>query len=168
MRNTSGANIEQLVAWLRDAYAMETGQVGMLENHANDARRHPEMRARIEQHVQETRKHAALVEACLRQLGDEPSTVKNVMAQAMGTFQGMATGAFKDDEVKNVLWDYASEHFEIACYKALIEAGELTGRDDVVRTCKEILLEEERMARFLELNLPTAVRDNLPEPVSVR
>ena len=161
MAHHNHADYELFVGWLRDAYAMEKGQVRVLENHANDAKRHPELRARLQRHADETKQQARRLEECLRQFGEEPSTLKNTLSQAMGTVQGIASGAFKDDEVKNALLDYGSEHFEIACYKALIEGARTIGRDAVARICEQILREEEDMARFLEQNLPTVVRDEL-------
>ncbi|MFN2572332.1 MAG: ferritin-like domain-containing protein [Gemmatimonadales bacterium] len=154
-------NGDIITAWLRDAYAMEKALVPVLENHAKDASAHPAVRARMEQHAIETQRHAQLVEQCLRQLGEEPSTVKNTMAKVTGAIQSVASSAFKDDEVKNALSDFATENFEIACYKALIEAGRAMQRDEIVQVCEQILREEESMARFLEQNLPTTVRDAL-------
>lgn len=154
-------NSDIVIAWLRDAYAMEKALVPVLENHAKDAAAHPEMRARLEQHATETQRQAQLIEQCLRQLGEEPSTLKNTMAKVTGAIQSVASGAFKDDEVKNALSDFATENFEIACYKALIEAGRALQRDEIVRVCEQILPEEEAMARFLEQHLPTTVRDTL-------
>src|SRR5688500_12814865 len=122
MTYTNGNN-DLMVAWLRDAYAMEKALVPVLENHARDAERHPQLRARLEQHATETRRQADLIEQCLRQLGQEPSTLKNTVSKVLGAIQSVATGAFKDDDVKNILQDYATQHFQIACYRALIEAG---------------------------------------------
>lgn len=154
-------NSDIMVAWLRDAYAMKKALVPVLENHAKDAAGHPEVRSRIAQHAMETQHHAQLVEQCLRQLGEEPSTLKNTMAKVTGTIQSVASGAFKDDEVKNALADFATENFEIACSKALIEAARALQRDDITRTCEQIVQEDEAMARFLEHNLSTIVRDTL-------
>ena len=111
-------NNDLLIAWLRDAYAMEKALIPVLENHAKDAAGYPEVRARIEQHVAETREHERLVEQCLRQLGEAPSTTKNVMAKVMGAVQSIATGAFHDEVVKNALQDFGTENFDAACYRA--------------------------------------------------
>jgi ferritin-like metal-binding protein YciE len=159
MARLNGSN-DLVIAWLRDAYAMEKALTPVLENHAKDSK-HPQVRQRIEQHAAETRKHADLVEQCLRQLGEEPSTFKNTIAKVLGGVQSITTSAFKDDEVKNALQDYGTEHFEIACYRSLIEAAKLLNLPDIVRVCEQILKEEEAMARFLEQNLPTTVHDTL-------
>jgi len=160
MVHTNGSG-DLVVAWLRDAYAMEKALVQVLENHAKDAERHPEVRARLQQHAEESRRHADLVEQCLGQLGQEPSTFKNTVAKFMGTVQSVATGALKDDEVKNALQDYGTEYFEIACYRALIEAAEALQRPEIGQICQKILKEEEAMAQFLEQQLPTIVHDAL-------
>ena len=165
MAHNTNTNTDVLIAWLRDAYAMEQSLVPVLENHARDAAAYPELRARIQQHVTETREHQRLVEQCLRQLGQEPSTAKNIMAKVMGTIQSVATGAFHDEVVKNALQDFGTENFEIACYRALAEAATALNRPELVTIFERIRQQEEAMARFLEQNLPTAVHDALAVPV---
>jgi ferritin-like metal-binding protein YciE len=150
-----------LVAWLRDAYAMEKGLIPVLENHAKDARRDTQLRTRIEQHIEETRQQMAQLEQCLARLGEQPSNVKNIMAQVMGAVQGRATGPFQDEMVKNALWDYGSECFEIACYSALSEAARTLGHNEIAATCEQILRQEEAMRDFLDEQLPMIVRDTL-------
>lgn len=141
---------EQLTTWLNSAHAMEQSLAQVLENHAKDAKDHPEMRSRLEEHVIETRGHAERLEECLRLLGEKPSTVKTAMGNLMGMLQGASTGMFRDELVKNVLADYASEHFEIACYRSLISAAEAADQPDIAEICAEILEEEEAMAAWLE------------------
>jgi len=165
MARHNGSTSDILVAWLRDAYAMEKAMVPVLENHAKDAERFPELRQQLQQHASQTQRHADMVAECLRQLGEEPSTFKNTIARVMGAVQSVATGAFHDEIVKNALQDFGSESFEIACYRALIEGARGTGNQEIVRVCEEILREEEAMARFLEQSLPTAVHDVLPVAV---
>ena len=161
MAHTNGSSTDILITWLRDAYAMEKSLIPVLENHAKDAERFPELRQRLDQHAMETRNHATLVEQCLRQLGEEPSTVKNTMARVIGAVQSVATGAFHDDVVKNGLQDFGTESFEIACYKALIEGARALQQTEIVNICQRILNEEQAMARFLEQNLPTVVHETL-------
>lgn len=42
-----------MIAWLNDAYAMETALIPILENHARDAQKHLTVRSTIERHVDE-------------------------------------------------------------------------------------------------------------------
>lgn len=142
---------------------MEHSLEKVLKNHAKDAKDHPEIRQRDEQHIEETRRHAELVKQCLEILGEKPSTMKSAMGNVMGAVQGATTGMFRDEIVKNFLADYASEHFEIACYRSLIAAAEEMGQPEIARICGEILRDEEAMARWLEERIPDVTRMTLQQ-----
>ena len=152
---------EQLIAWLNDAYSTEKALIPVLENHAKDAKDYPEIQQRDLQHAEETRRQAELVEGCIKQLGGTVSNVKSAIGTVTGTIQSVATGPFRDELIKNCLSDYAAEHFEIASYKALIAAAEHIGENGIVPTLREILREEEEMARWLDERLPMVTREVL-------
>ncbi len=57
-----------------------------------------------------------------------------------------------------MLADYASEHFEIACYRSLIAAAEEAGKPQVAEVCSEILEDEEAMADWIEEQIPEVTR----------
>jgi ferritin-like metal-binding protein YciE len=152
---------EQLIGWLNSAYGMEQAQIQVLENHAKDAADIPEIRERDDQHLVQTRRHVDLVRECLKLLGETPSTVKSAMGNVMGMVQGASTGIFSDEILKNCLHDYASEHFEIACYRSLIAAAEELEQPVIARHCFEILRDEEAMASWLEENIPKVTRMTL-------
>ncbi|MEU0492449.1 ferritin-like domain-containing protein [Nocardiopsis sp. NPDC006139] len=154
---------ERLIDWLNDAYAMERSLEETLERHLKDAEGEPEVHARIQRHLEETRRQAETVESCVQSLGGKVSKVKSVFAEMMGAVQGMANKPAKDTLVKNSLADYAAEHFEIACYKALIVAARELGEVGIAERLTGILREEEAMARFLEEKLPHAVRGALAD-----
>lgn len=69
------------------------------------------------------------------------------MAHVMGIVQGASTGAAMDEMVKNCLADYATEHFEIASYRALSAAAQKVGDQETVIVCEEIIKDEQEMAR---------------------
>ena len=150
------ANAE-LLSWLNDAYAMELGLAPILENHARDAAGDPGAKARIDRHAAETRRHAELLRECIERLGGSVSVVRATVSSVIGGIESLATAPFKDELVKNALMDYASEHFEIACYRALIIAAREAEREDVVKVCERILAEEQDMARWIEHQIPTVV-----------
>jgi ferritin-like metal-binding protein YciE len=154
---------EQLLAWLNDAYAMEKAQIPVLENHAKDARRHPEVRKRDLQHLEETKQHARDVKRCIEHLGEKPSVTKKAIGRLTGAMNSVATEPFQDEIMKNFLMDYAAESFEIACYRSLIVAAEEAGHPKVARVCEEILKEEEEMAEWIRDHLPKAVHITLSE-----
>jgi ferritin-like metal-binding protein YciE len=155
------ARNELLTDWLKDAYAMEKALIPVLKDHADDAEDHPDVRARDLQHLEETRRHAELVEECLARLDEKPSKMKSAMSSVMGRFQAMSTEPFGDELMKNFISDYAAEQFEIASYKALIAAARASGEEEIARTCEEILADEEDMARWLDQHMASAARESL-------
>jgi ferritin-like metal-binding protein YciE len=154
---------EQIITWLRDAHAMETSLDQVLARHIAAAADHPDVQARLELHREETRQHARRVAGALDALGADVSTVKSAAAGFMGAMEGMATGAFRDEIIKNALADYAVEHFEIGCYSALVAAAEEAGLEEIARTCSGILRSEVEMANWLEDQIPALTRSFLEE-----
>jgi len=148
------AHNDLVLAWLNDAHAMELGIAQVLENHAASAADDPPMQMRLQQHLEETRRHAELVKGCVERMGGDTSAVKTGMASVMGTIQGMSTKIAKDELIKNTLHDYGTEHFEIACYTSLLVAAEHLGDQQTAQICQQILGDEQAMAEFLFQQIP--------------
>ncbi|MCE8020304.1 ferritin-like domain-containing protein [Halomonas sp. MCCC 1A11036] len=152
---------KHLEDWLRDAHAMEKQAEKMLEAQASRLEHYPQLKARIEEHLTETRGQTEKIEQCISLLGTDLSAMKDMggklaaFGQAMG---GMMSG---DEVVKGGLASYAFEHFEIASYKALIQAAEKVGKPEIARICEEILREEEAMAEWLSEHLDDTTRQFL-------
>lgn len=153
--------IELVMAWLNNAYSMETGLVQTLQSHARDAQDFPQMQARIQQHVEETRRHADLVRGCIERRGGSLSGLKSGMATVVGKAQGVAMRPAQDKVVKNALADSSAEQLEISSYRALIAAARDLGDQETVAICQQILQDEEDMARFLDQNLPAVVTETM-------
>lgn len=152
---------DNLLDWLRNAHAMEQQAEKMLEGQADRIQNYPDMKKRVQTHITETRSQAEKVERCLKRLGSDTSTIKDTMGQfaAMGqALGGMAAG---DEVVKGGIASYAFEHFEIACYKALIAAADEVGDQETKQVCQEILGQEEAMAGWLAEHLPSTTRQFL-------
>lgn len=154
---------EELIDWLRDAYAMERGLETMLKKQAQNEDLLPEVREQAQLHLEQTKAHAEAVKECLQKLGTDTSALKTGMATAMETMKGLGTNFARDERVKDMLAAYASEHFEIACYRALRVAAELAGEIEISAVCDRIIPDEERMAAWLDEHLPTVVRGYLQE-----
>ncbi|HEU4649118.1 MAG TPA: ferritin-like domain-containing protein [Gemmatimonadales bacterium] len=159
---------ELLLSWLKDAHAMEEGLIPNLENHAKDAKDYPQIQARIQQHIEETRRHAELVRGCIERLGDDTSKAKELMGKLQGRMGGLGTAVFGDELVKDLLADYAAEHVEIASYTALIAAARDLGDNTTATTCEQILRDEQAMARDIIENLPVVVRETLHTHAAAR
>jgi ferritin-like metal-binding protein YciE len=154
------SNTDQLVAWLDDAYAMESGLIGILQNHAAHFSDVPQASRRIEKHITETRQHAARLEQCLQLLGTQPSMVKSTLSSVIGSIEGATTAVFRDQLVKDVLADYAAEQFEIGCYTALVSAATRLGHPDVAELCQQNLREDKAMAAWLLRQIPAVLSED--------
>lgn len=149
--------IDQLVTWLDDAHAMESGLVGILQAQTAHFGEFPGAAARVQQHIAETEEHARRLERCLSQLGRTPSGVKSTLSSLMGTIEGATTTLFRDRLAKDVLADYAAEHFEVACYTALVNVARRLGYTDIANLCEQNLREDRAMADWLLEQLPDVV-----------
>jgi ferritin-like metal-binding protein YciE len=154
-------NKDLLIRWLDNAHAMEHQLIPVLENHAKDMEGNPAAQQRIRQHIEETRRHEERVERCLQLLGSSPSMARATLAGLMGSAQAVSTGLFKDELVKNVLADFATENFEVACYKALTIAAREAGQSEIARECEENMREDQAMAQWLDQQLPGVVQRSM-------
>jgi ferritin-like metal-binding protein YciE len=152
---------ENLVDWLRDAHAMEQQAEQMLKAQAGRLEHYPELKARIEEHLQETLGQQQLLEACLDRHDAKPSVVKDLMGRAAAFGQAIGGATNSDEVVKGAIASYVFENLEISTYCALIVAAEAAGDDQTVAACKKILPQEQAMAQWLLDHLPHVTRQFL-------
>lgn len=154
---------DMLIAWLNDAHSMENALVRILEHQIKDAKNYPQVQSKLEQHLEQTRRHAEMVKGCLESLGGKTSAVKTGMASLLGQLQAISTGPAKDEMIKNALADYAAENFEIASYTSLIDAANVLGEQKIAQVCQQILPEEQEMAQWLQQNIASLTERTLQE-----
>lgn len=145
-----------LIDWLKDAHAMEQSQKQMLERFVGDFDDFPEIKSRLEQHIEVTERQAEDIQSCLERLGEDASAAKSAMGKVGGVLQGMMTTPFEDDAVKNMIAMHAGEHLEHASYLSLAAAAREYGEEEIAATCERIMHEELEMAKFIEEQLPDA------------
>lgn len=155
------SNKETLIDWLRDAYAMETQAVQMLERQTERIKNYPEVLAKAEEHTEISRRQAERLRDCLQHLGADTSTIKTGIGMLMGNMQSLSGLVTTDEIVKAGVFNYAFEHFEIANYRALIAAAEAVGEAGIASTLHQSLDEELEMADWLEQHLPEVTRTYL-------
>jgi ferritin-like metal-binding protein YciE len=148
------SNPEQnLMSWLRDAYAMERQQ--SIESTEKQVRRmegYPELRAWVEDHLAASERQAERLKECIHRHGGDVSSLKGIAAKLMGNVQAITGMLAADEVVKTAIADYAYKHYEIACYRSLAIAAEMAGDAETRRICEESLREEQRLAdRVAEL-----------------
>lgn len=147
----------KLIDWLQDAYAMEHQITQTLEGQVKDTERYPQIQARIQQHLEETREHEQRMADRLKAFETEPSGMRSVTAKLIGILMGAAEGARSDPLVKLARDDYVTEHLEIAAYGALIAAAQAYGDTETIQAARANLRDEWEMSSWLEQHLADAV-----------
>lgn len=151
------------IAWLNDAHAMESGLVTVLEKQVEETADQPEMQGRIREHLEETKRHAEMMKACVERNGGSTSTAKDIMSQLSAAMSGFGMSLMSDAMVKNVHSSYAAEHLEIATYHTIKAAAESCGDTETMKVCETILEDEERMADWLMEQMPLVVKKHLAD-----
>lgn len=145
--------------WLRDAHAMEEQAVTMLAAQANRIENYPLLKARIEQHLAETRQQVASLQNLLDKLPNRRmSMLKDVTGRLTATLQVLGGALTHDEVVKGAMAAYAFEHVEIATYRVLIAAADELGETEAKAVFEGILEEELAMASWLQDNLDDTTR----------
>lgn len=137
---------ESLVAWLRDAHAMEGQAETFLQTQIERLESYPEALPRLRSHLSETREQKAAVEACLTRLGEDTSTLKDSAMKVAANLQGLLHAAASDEVLKNALASAAFEQFEAASYRMLVSAADIAGEPEIARTCETIMEQEIAMS----------------------
>lgn len=145
---------EHLLDWLRDAHAMEQQAEKMLQSQAERLEHYPDLRGRIEKHIEETRGQRELLESCLQRLGSSPSTLKDLSGKVMAFGQAMAGMTVSDEVVKGAMSGYVFENMEIASYTVLIAAAKEAGDTQTQQACEQIIKQEIAMAEWLLAHMP--------------
>jgi len=159
---------DEIIDWLRDAYAMERGLELTLKRISESDKHSEECRRAAGLHLAETEHHAQTVEALLKSLGADTSAVKTSIGLTMETVKGLSTALSHDEQIKDLISSYAMEYFEIACYQALAVAADAAGLPHIVNACKQIIADEDKMAEFISEQLPRAVRNYIGQMTMAR
>ena len=145
---TNGKRV--LVDWLRDAHAMERTSVDNLDRLADRFSRHPELAGRFREHWRESLDQVAALEECLRKLGSDTSTFRDLASRFVGIAQAYRGMVSRDEPVKDCLAAYAAIHLEIATYLSLRAAALELAESGIARMCEVHLERERAMAMWLE------------------
>ena len=145
---------ENYLAWVKDAHAMEKQAESMLEKMSGRLEHYPDLKARIDQHIEETRQQQALVQSVIDRYDTSSSTFKDAMGKLSAMGQAMG-GMMADDEVvKGAISGYVFENLEIGSYTSLIAAAKLVGDTEGVRIFTQIREQEIAMAEWCLQHLP--------------
>ncbi|MCP1510578.1 MULTISPECIES: ferritin-like domain-containing protein [Pseudomonas] len=145
---------ENVLDWLRDAHAMEQQAEKMLKAQSERLEHYPQLKARIDQHIQETLGQQALIDQCLTRLGGSASTLKDMGGKLMAFGQAVGGSLMSDEVIKGAMAGYVFENMEIASYTVLIAAAREAGDAETQAACEQILPQEIAMAQWLLEHLP--------------
>lgn len=145
---------ENLLDWLRDAHAMEQQAEKMLKAQSERLENYPQLKARIEEHIEETLGQQQLIDECLTRLGGSASTLKDVGGKLMAFGQAVGGSLMSDEVIKGAMAGYVFENMEVASYTVLIAAAKAAGDAETQAACEKILPQEVAMAQWLLEHLP--------------
>jgi ferritin-like metal-binding protein YciE len=163
----------KLIQYLNEAYGKEKELETALEAHIAITTR-PPYKKRLREHLKETKGHSRQLKTRIRELGgkaeagpvssgptpvvDAASTLTSVASKAKAVAQGplhaiRGTGE-AEKMLKNAKTEYHNEFEEIATYTGIEALAEAVNDKDTAKLARGIRREEERMAKFLEKQIP--------------
>ena len=145
---------ENLLDWLRDAHAMEQQAEKMLKAQSERLENYPQLKARIDEHIEETLGQQQLIDECLTRLGGSASTLKDVGGKLMAFGQAVGGSLMSDEVIKGAMAGYVFENMEVASYTVLIAAAKAAGDAETQAAYEKILPQEVAMAQWLLEHLP--------------
>jgi ferritin-like metal-binding protein YciE len=164
----------KLLQYLNEAYGKERELETALQAHIGMTTKKPYAK-RLREHLTETKDHSRQLERRIKQIsGEGPARVQSVAGRAVGQAKSLAKGPMHmvrgtgeaEKMLKNAKTEYFNEHEEIATYTAIETLAESLNDADTAKLARSIRRDEERMARFLERQIPqlakAVVREEVP------
>ena len=163
----------KLIQYLNEAYGKEKELETALEAHIAMTTR-PPYKKRLREHLKETKGHARQLKTRIRELGgkaeagpvssgptlavEAAATLTSVASRAVAAAQGplhaiRGTGE-AERMLKNAKTEYHNEFEEIATYTGIEALAEAVNDKETAKLARGIRREEERMAKFLEKQIP--------------
>jgi ferritin-like metal-binding protein YciE len=169
----------KLIQYLNEAYGKEKELEVALQAHIAMTSRAP-YKKRLREHLRETKAHARGVERRIKRLGGKaealpglPPGAPEMVTEAATAVTGAASRAVAaakgplhalrgtgeaEKMLKNAKTEYSEEFEEIATYTAIETLAEQVGDGETAKLARGIRREEERMARFLERQIPVLTK----------
>jgi ferritin-like metal-binding protein YciE len=175
----------KLIQYLNEAYGKEKELETALQAHIAMTTKTP-YRKRLQDHLKETKGHARQVERRIKQLGGKAeagpissgpdvvteaatsltSVASKAVAAAQGPLHALRGTGEAEKMLKNARTEYHNEFEEIGFYAGIEALAESVGDKDTAKLARGIKREEERMARFLEKQIPqlakAVAREEIP------
>jgi ferritin-like metal-binding protein YciE len=160
---TEMTRMDQLIAWLRDAHAMEAATTDSLERLVARADQYPQLKAGVARHIEISHRQKEEIERQLKALGSDTSTLKDMAMRLAGRLEPLLSGATADDMPKHCIAGHSWEQFEIGAYRSMLGAAEELGMTELRQMCDRFIREEQEMATLFFEQLPAITRQYLRE-----
>ena len=154
---------DNLIAWLRDAHAMEAATTDNLERLIARADKYPQLKTPMQHHLEVSRRQKDELEEQLKALGSDTSTLKDMAMRLAGRLEPLLSGVTADDMPKHCIAAHSWEQFEIGAYRSMLGAAEELGMSDLQQMCERFIREEQEMANVFFEQLPAITRQYLRE-----
>ena len=137
----------------------------------------PPYKKRLQGHLKETKSHARELERRIKQLGGGgPQLLDKIAGQAAAKALSLAKGPLHmvrgtggaEKMLKNAKTEYFNEHEEIATYIAIETLAEQLGDAETAKLARAIRRDEERMASFLEKQIPVLTKAVVTEEIPAK
>ena len=137
------------------------GQQEMVENATDE-----DLRSAVQEHLEQTREHAANVERVFAEFGGDPRRETNEVAQGLVSeaqegIRGSRSAALRDCAIVSAV--IKVEHFEMGSYRSLVTAAQLMGRSEAQQLLKRNMDQEERTAKLAESSSEQLLRKAMKE-----
>jgi ferritin-like metal-binding protein YciE len=154
---------DNLIAWLRDAHAMEAATTDNLERLIARADKYPQLKTHMQHHLEVSRRQTDEIEQQLKALGSDTSTLKDMAMRLAGRLEPLLSGVTADDMPKHCIAAHSWEQFEIGAYRSMLGAAEELGMSELQQMCERFIGEEQEMANVFFEQLPAITRQYLRE-----
>ena len=143
---------------LRNAHALEHQALSLMDRQIEHLAHYADVEQQLRVHRGETERQIERLEEILQELGESPSTLKDMTLGFFGNVAALGHSFASDEILKNSFANFAFENFEIASYSALIVMAEDSGFRSALPLLRQTLREEQAMAAWIEKTLPLVVR----------
>jgi len=172
MANDSGIREAKLTQYLVEALGKEKELEVALAAHIEMTTRAP-YKKRLKDHLKETKSHSKQLERRIKKVSSEgaatiakgASQLNRALAAAKGPLHALRGNSETEKMLKNAKTEYFSEHEEIATYTAIEVLADQLGDKETAKMARDIRREEERMAKFLEKQIPILTRQMVKEDI---
>jgi ferritin-like metal-binding protein YciE len=182
---TPNARDTKLIQYLNEAYGKEKELETALQAHIAMTTKKP-YKKRLQEHLNETKGHAREVKRRIRELGGKAeagpissgpdavveaasgltSLAGKAKAAAQGPLHAVRGTGEAEKMLKNARTEYHNEFAEIGFYAGIESLAETVGDKETAKLARGIKREEERMAKFLEGQIPqltkAVAREEIP------